>query len=233
MLRPASEFHHAPGSDSPAPLSRHVREFTGIVDAKDFPCIYSRVPFANGEIYFGMLDPGAVEESAVDLLRELCALIRRQPDAVAVLFLEAGGCERTIDDDLRMAGAVVRAVMRADAADRPGEPRLQPADPAWTLSLAGVGLFLNFSSPAHRARRSRNVGSAFTVIAQARESFDRYGRSSDRSRTEIRRRLAAYDDVPPHPALGRYGTPEAREALQYFLGDDLTHHDPTGACLRA
>ncbi|GAB2953680.1 YqcI/YcgG family protein [Streptomyces heilongjiangensis] len=231
MLRSVGEFLHRSESDS-LRLSVLVREFSGIVNTKEFPCIYSRVPFVSEEIYFGLLDADNAEESAVTRLRELCSLIRRQPDAVAALFLDSAE-QRSLQDDLRLASGIVQAVMRANAEDDPYSTLSQPDDPEWMLSLEGVGLFLNFSSPAYQARRSRHVGSAFTVIAQARESFDRLGRSSDKSRAEIRRRLAEYDSVPPHPALARYGDPEAREALQYFLGDDMNYYDPTGACLRA
>lgn len=183
-------------------------------------------------MYFGLLDADNAEESAVIRLRELCGLIRSQPDAVVALFLDSAE-QRSLRDDLSLASGIVQAVIRANAVDDPCSRLSQPDDPEWMLSLEGVGLFLNFSSPAHQARRSRHVGSAFTVIAQARESFDRLGRSSDKSRAEIRRRLAEYDSLPPHPALARYGDPEAREALQYFLGDDMNYYDPTGACLRA
>lgn len=165
-------------------------------------------------------------------LRELCTLIRLQPDAVAALFLDTAE-QRSLQDDLDLASDIVQAVMRANGEDEPGSAFPRPDSPEWMLSLEGVGLFLNFSSPAHQARRSRHVGSVFTVVAQARESFDRLGRSSDKNRAEIRRRLAEYDSVPPHPALARYGDPEAREALQYFLGDGMDRHDPTGACLHA
>lgn len=123
--------------------------------------------------------------------------------------------------------------MRRNQTDHPGLAVRGPEHPDWELYLDGIGLFVNVSSPRHVARRSRNVGPAFTVIAQARESFDRDGRASDKSRKAIRQRLLTYDDVPPHPGLGSFHDATSREALQFFLGDGLTLMDPTGACLNA
>lgn len=43
--------------------------------------------------------------------------------------------------------------------------------------------------------------------------------NSDRIKAEIRRRLAAFDALPPSPDLGAFGEAGNREWTQYFLGD--------------
>lgn len=211
-----------------ARLRTLAREFEEIVNSRHFPCVFSGRPFATRELYFGLVaDPAAVERDVVVLLRKLCEVIRSQPDAIGVIFVD-GVDANSIDDDFALAGRVVREVMRVNALDRPDVELPGPDDPTWMLWFEDTGLFLNFSSPRHHARRSRNVGSAFTIVAQARESFDRHGRALPRVRGEIRRRVAEYDDVAPHPCLGDYGDPGSREALQFFLGDGLEPLDPTG-----
>lgn len=210
-----------------------VHDFSGIVNDPDFPCIYSSLPFTTSQLYFDVIPHtvDSVEGAAVSLLKELCGIIRRVPDAIGVIFVEQQG-EESLADDFHLACRIVQTVMRKNELDHPGVKIPEPHESAWELWLDGIGLFMNFSSPRHKARRSRNVGSSFTVIAQARESFDRQGRATPKAREMIRRRLASYDDVAPHPSLGSYHDADSREALQFFLGDGLEPMDPTGACGR-
>jgi FPC/CPF motif-containing protein YcgG len=217
----------------PPRLLELVRDFEAVVNTREFPCIFSTQPFTTREIYFDVIqDRGAVEGTAVALLRELCGIVREVPDAVGVIFVDEVGA-RSIAEEFELATRIVQAVMNANTRDRPDVAFPRPHESSWTLWLEGTGLFLNFSSPMHTARRSRNVGTAFTIIAQARDAFDRHGRSSQKVRSAIRKSVAAYDDVAPHPCLGSYTNPDSREALQFFLGDSLEPYDPTGACLDA
>ncbi|MER7844253.1 YqcI/YcgG family protein [Kitasatospora sp. NPDC096077] len=227
MLHRIDELHRAaePGANQ---LLHLVGEFSGVVNTHEFPCVFSMLPFSTSELFFGAISgsDGDVENAAVAALRELTGIIQDLPDAIGVVFVDQPG-EPSLDDDLALARSIVRAVMRQNALDHPDQAFPDPRDPDWQLWLDGVGLFFNFSSPRHKARRSRNVGSRFTIIAQARESFDRQGRATPRARETIRRRLAVYDDVEAHPALGSYGDPDSREALQFFLGDGLETIDVT------
>ncbi|MBD0693861.1 YqcI/YcgG family protein [Streptomyces sp. CBMA123] len=198
------------------------------MNTHEFPCVFSMLPFSTSELFFGAIpgSDGDVESAVVASLRELTGIIQDLPDAIGVVFVDQPG-EPSLEDDLALARSIVRAVMRQNALDHPDRVFPDPKDSDWELWLGGVGLFLNFSSPRHKARRSRNVGSRFTVIAQARESFDRQGRAAPRARESIRKRLAGYDDVEAHPALGSYGDPDSREALQFFLGDGTEAMDVT------
>jgi FPC/CPF motif-containing protein YcgG len=96
-------------------------------------------------------------------------------------------------------------------------------DPRWVFWFEGIDFFVNFSTPSHQ-RRSRNLGSAMTMVVQARSSFDDFAEPDNRIRALIRSRVQTYDDMPVHPAIGTYGDPTSREATQYFLGDsnDIT-----------
>jgi FPC/CPF motif-containing protein YcgG len=213
-----------------ARLVELIDEFSKIVNTKTFPCTFSTLPYTTGEIYFSRVhaktDPA---KYVLTELKELCRTIIKSPEAVGIIFVDDGRA-RTLEDDFALASDIVQHVIRATASS-PGNADLpKPDDPWWTLWLDGIGLFVNFSTPNHRARRSRNVGSVFTLIAQARAAFDRLNRASPRARDEIRQRLRSYDDVPPHPALGAYSDPASREAWQYFLGDTTEAYDPTEAC---
>ncbi len=213
-------------TDSDVRLAELAGTFRRIVTDDAFPCIFSHLPFAANAAYFSLVRAEPDLGRAVYAeLRSLLQVLRTRPEAIAVVFVDGGSDETvTLDDDLRLARAVVTAV-RAEERRNHGPESLAPSDPSWSLKVDGVEMFLNFSSPNHLARTSRNVGPVFTVIAQARASFDHGGRAGSAAREQIRRRLAAYDDVAPHPCLGRYGSPGNREALQYFLGDGTAAHD--------
>ncbi|MCX5214527.1 YqcI/YcgG family protein [Kitasatospora sp. NBC_00240] len=227
MLYRIDELHRVvdPGGSQ---LLKLVGEFSGIVNTHEFPCVFSTLPFNTAELFFGRVprSDGEAGTATTAALLELTGIIRHTPDAIGVVFVDQPG-EPSLDDDLALARSIVRAVMRQNVLDHPDHTFPDPRDHDWELWLDGVGLFLNFSSPRHKARRSRNVGSRFTVVAQARESFDRQARGTPRARDTIRRRLADYDDVEAHPALGSYGDPDSREALQFFLGDGLEAMDVT------
>jgi hypothetical protein len=229
VLQRTDELLNGP-ADGRERLRELVAEFTAITHNRDFPCTFARLPFRTGEISFALLTGhNEIGSATVPLLRQLCATIGDSPDAVGVIFVEQPPAP-TLADDFGLALSIVQAVMRATAKDCPGVDLPQPDEPEWMLWLDGTGLFVNFSSPRHLVRRSRNVGSTFTVIAQARESFDRAGRLSPMVRSEIRRRLARYDGIVAHPSLGRYGDPNSREALQFFLGDGTDSYNLAGAC---
>jgi FPC/CPF motif-containing protein YcgG len=207
------------GADSSAPekLKILAREFSSVVDNPDFPCIFSSAPFARQEIFFGASEQGE-PKSVVALLKVLCSRIAEYPNAVGVLFVPQQGSV-TIEDDFNLARRIVRSVEEQDLADGNAEFVPGAGGVDWRLRLGGIELFINFSSPRHRRRRSRNVGSCFTLVVQARASFDHPAFKSPRARGEIRRRLHSYDAVGPHPSLGDPSSPDDQDALHFFLGD--------------
>lgn len=218
LLTAASEV--PPGS----PILRQIQHFAEIVARPAFPCTFAGRALARDDLLYGMVPEGQdVLAGTAQLLRELASAIRADPDAVAVIFVP--GCPAdSLDADRRFTRELIRYLR---AHDETGWPEGQPQDPehpAWVLWFAGVDLFLNVSTANHRLRHSRNLGPTFTLVAQSRSSFDSYaGDGAVRSR--IRRRLAQYDSVAVHPALGCYGSADNRESHQYFLGDSA-HDEP-------
>jgi FPC/CPF motif-containing protein YcgG len=214
-------------ADADPELAELAQTFRRIATADSFPCIFSHLPFAHDAAYFSMHRREAGVGSWVYAeVRSLLGIVREQPEAIAVMFLVEGDDKTatTLDADLQLARLIV-TTLRAKERLNHGPESLAASDAKWSLMVDGVEIFVNFSSPNHVARNSRNVGPAFTIIAQPRAAFDHRGRAGSAAREEIRQRLWAYDDVQPHPCLGTYGAPGNREALQYFLGDGISAHD--------
>jgi FPC/CPF motif-containing protein YcgG len=106
-------------------------------------------------------------------------------------------------------------------------PQAEPTDPAdlaWNCWFNGVDFFINFSTPHHVKRLSRNLGRAFTMVVQSRASFDTLPGSGLKARATIRSRISRYDAVGISPCLGTHGS--APELPQFFLEDDNTAHCP-------
>ncbi len=215
----------ATAANLPGSMARTGSEFAERVRRRSFPCIFARSAVDQGDVVVG-LARGTRHEvlaASTDLLRQLARRICDDDETIGVLFLDVPGLV-TIDDDHRLADELLRHWHANDGADWPSHAPRDPADPAWVFWFDGVGFFVNFSSPRHERRHSRNVGPWFTVVAQAREVFDRPDRGGPRARSVIRRRLEEFDDVPAHPALGSFGDEANRESDQFFLGDDTQSH---------
>ncbi|MET9315391.1 YqcI/YcgG family protein [Kribbella sp. NPDC003505] len=197
-----------------------VAQFCETISAPGFPCFFARQALTSEQIVFAYAAGSSdhVLNDCTLALRRLAARIRHAPELTGVLLVDVDDC-RTIDEDEAFAGKLLRHLIAASATRWPSDAPRDPSDPHWTLWIDGVGFFLNISTPRHTRRRSRNVGDAIAVIAQARATFDAPAPSDPRVRGNIRRRIREYDSVPVHGALGRYGSPGTREIDQYFLGD--------------
>lgn len=216
-----SELEH---DASDANTRAHAETFRSVVTDPAFPCTFTWLPFASGDLRFVSLDgtSATLADDVVDALAALADLTRLHPDLLLVVFVEGEDEHTDLRRDFDLTRRVVRAAVRRDP-----EAHADPSRPDWALTVSGVPLFINVSSPRHRRRHSRNVGPVLTLVCQARASFDTKGRSSAGVREHIRSRLREYDDEPPHPALGSFGRAGNREAWQYFLGDGVFPFDPT------
>jgi FPC/CPF motif-containing protein YcgG len=199
-------------------LRRLVGEFTDIVCDPQFPCFFAGRAMAQDDVLFALVP---VEETRsagmLQVMRDAATAVRTDPRKVVVIFVEQNA--QTMEADRYLAAQILRQLAHHDTHGWPPDEPVHPEDPRWTFWFDGVDFFFNFSTPSHVLRRSRNLGPCFTIVTQSRSSFDLLGASSARSRALIRQRIAHYDAIPPHPALGEFGSPGNRELMQYFLGD--------------
>jgi FPC/CPF motif-containing protein YcgG len=92
----------------------------------------------------------------------------------------------------------------------------------WSMCFHGMPLFCNMSHPAHHQRRSRNLGTHFTMVVNPRERFDVVAGDTPaghKVRNNIRSRIANYDDVSHSPQLAAYGA-GGIEWWQYSLAEE-------------
>lgn len=126
---------------------------------------------------------------------------------------------------------LLNAVHQLDARPWPDDIPRDTESERWEFSFAGEPMFVVCNTPSHKQRASRHAEN-FMVTFQPRWVFDGVigpqAPNSDRIKGEIRRRLAAFDAIPPSPDLGAFGEAGNREWTQYFLGD--TNEPRTSGC---
>lgn len=111
----------------------------------------------------------------------------------------------------------------SDPAPWPVDQPTDPVDPRWQWCFAGEPWFVFGASPAHTARRSRNLGPCLTIVFQTRRVFQGLGGNTARgqaAKAKVRRLLAASDLVPPHPHLGDANHSSTHKWRQYVLPDN-------------
>ncbi|HVR98104.1 MAG TPA: YqcI/YcgG family protein [Thermoanaerobaculia bacterium] len=158
-----------------------------------------------------------------EYLRHLKALTREEAAfALMVLFVDPRSLPPELEAHHQAVWDLLQFLHEED--DFPWAPGVptDPDHPLWSFCLGESPLFVNISSPAHRQRQSRNLGSALTLIIQLREGFDLVAPDTPtgrRVRETIRNRIESFDGTPTYPELGYYQDPRNREWKQYGIPD--------------
>jgi FPC/CPF motif-containing protein YcgG len=193
----------------------------------DFPCVFSRNAFRKGIVNFIFVD--SVDEKG---LKRLAEGLTRYVDVanrwdgrldtaspLVVAFAANAVQARTVEDYHAFGWRILNDLHDLDPAPWPDGVPTEPDSPGWSMCFNGMPLFCNMSTPAHRKRRSRNLGAHFVIVINPRERFDIFAGdtpSGRKVRRNIRDRIDGYDGVPHSPHLSSYGS-GALEWLQYSL----------------
>ena len=208
-----------------AALAAMVGEFVSKVSDAAFPCPFAAGAISRDELVFASVRGTTRPVPAVATrIVELSRLIAERPMTVGALFVAHPGAG-DVAEETTFVTELLDHLTDLAAADWPAAAPRDRRDPRWSLWVGGVELFVNVSSPGHGPRRSRNLGRTMTLLVQWRGAFDDYPAGHPVRRT-IRRRVEAYDGIPPHPALGAFGEEDNHEVDQYYLGpaNAVTHH---------
>jgi N-omega-hydroxy-L-arginine synthase len=196
----------------------------------DFPCTYALNAFRRALVRFIFVetrDAAALAALRADLAAYLDEAkrwdgqVNHAHPLVVAFSTEAAGAD-SIEGYHEIGWQVLQDWLDNDPAPWPEGVARQVEAPYWTLCFGGVQLFVNFSSPAHAVRKSRNLGRHFLFVINPRERFDVVaGNTPDgqRVREVIRGRAESYDGIAHAPELGSYQKGEI-EWVQYGIFDD-------------
>jgi uncharacterized protein len=209
-------------------VSAH-RELTGTISREHFPCPFAQKSLQLGSQWFVFLE--SLEVPQVELLRvSLLDFLHVSQSASGkhrlllplVVMVRPQDPARSLDEDHRLGWSALQYLHDHDVSDWPSDVPLAPDHHLWSFCFGGVQLFVNFSSPAHEERRSRNLGRSMAFVINARKNFDVVAGNNPEGaavRRRIRSRIALYDGQPYGEELGTYGDPENREWRQYAAAE--------------
>ncbi|MDH6135539.1 FPC/CPF motif-containing protein YcgG [Kitasatospora sp. MAA4] len=213
-------------------------EIAARLDGPDFPCVFSRNAFRKQLLKFVFVESAGSDgiRHLAEALTEYVELSRAwdgQLDTaypLVVLFSAEAVTARTVEEYHSFGWRVLQELHHHDPAPWPDDVGKDPGSETWSMCFNGMPLFCNMSSPAHRNRRSRNLGRNFALVINPRERFDVFAgetSSGRRVRANIRKRIQAYDGIQHSPQLGSYGV-GALEWFQYGLIEENTERN--GVC---
>lgn len=216
------------------PLATWAREaydtFKAKVTDPGFPCTFGIAAQQRGTLLYAFARSLQAEADRLHIQ----AMIREYLDRLAglgkeessfillVLFVDPRSLPPELEVHHEAVWDLLQFLHEADPSPWVPGVSTDPEDPLWSFCLAGSPLFVNISSPAHRRRRSRNLGSALTLVIQLREGFDLVAPDTPtgrRVRGMIRERIEAFDEVPIYEELGYYKDLRNREWKQYGIPD--------------
>jgi FPC/CPF motif-containing protein YcgG len=217
------------------------REFTGTVAQEFFPCPFAQKSLQVGTqwfIFLETLSSAQLERLRVGLIDYLhvtqmvSGKHRLLLPLVVLVKPESVPCD--LAEYQRRGWSVLQYLHDHDAAPWPEDVPQESEHYLWTFCFHGVQIFVNFSSPAHRERRSRNLGSSMAFVINARKNFDVVAGNNpegDAVRRRVRSRVAVFDGQAPGKELGTYGDPANREWRQYAAAEHGAP-EPAGCPLR-
>jgi FPC/CPF motif-containing protein YcgG len=202
----------------------------------EFPCVFSKNAFRKQLLKFIFVertDSSGIQHLAsglkayVDLSRSWDGSLDTAYPLI-VAFSHECIRARTVQEYHAFGWQVLQRLHDRDAAPWPENVSENPESATWSMCFSGMALFCNMSSPAHEARRSRNLGEHFILVVNPRERFDVVAGNTPagrRVRITIRNRIDRYDDIPHSPMLGHFGS-ASLEWRQYGLTEhNAERHD--------
>ena len=215
-----------------------VDDVTQRLRDRGFPCVFARNAQKKDLVRFTFVD-GADPEHLDRLADDIAAFLEDCRDwdgrvdsapPLIVLFaprITTGAL--TVRDYQDRGWWILRELHRRDPTPWPRAVPTNPEHPDWSMCFAGTAIFVNMSTPAHKHRRSRNLGRCLAFVINPRERFDVLAGPTPRGRKAraiIRQRIDAYDDLRRSTDLGFYGS-GSLEWRQYEIQDtDPSAHPP-------
>jgi N-omega-hydroxy-L-arginine synthase len=201
-----------------------------LAEDSSFPCLFSKNAFRKDLLKFIFVE--SADNSGMrhlaDGLFEYVALSREWNGSLdtahplIVAFSLEAIKSQSVEDYHDFGWMVLQKLHEIDPAPWPTDVGADPDAPSWSMCFNGMPLFFNMSHPAHRVRRSRNLGEHFVFVVNPRERFDIIAGDTPagrRVRSNIRSRIGRYDGVEHCPQLASYEA-GGIEWWQYGITDE-------------
>jgi FPC/CPF motif-containing protein YcgG len=219
ILRPDRGWN--PG---PAWLGDRLEDFRKNLLNPEFPCNFGRVALDHRELYLTWVDdtdPSTLPADLADFLERS----QREPEKRSPLavFVQPADPPRTDVELDEQFWSLLQYLHDHDDQPWPEDLPRNPDEEGWQFSFHGASMFVFALVPTNRLRRSRNLCDCLVLIFQPRSVFagiEVGTPGGNLARQGIRRRLAGWDPVGPHPSFGHHGVLSTDEWRQYFITDE-------------
>ncbi|MEZ4364003.1 MAG: YqcI/YcgG family protein [Kofleriaceae bacterium] len=204
-------------------------EITRTIGQEHFPCPFAQKSLQVGSQWFVFLE--SLEPSELARLRlalldylhvTLSATGKHRLLLPLVVLVRPDPSDCDLHEYHRRGWSVLQYLHDHDDVPWPQEVPLEPEHYLWSFCFSGIQIFINFSSPAHVERRSRNLGSAMAFVINMRKNFDVVAGNNPEGaavRRKVRGRVALFDGQPHGDDLGTYGDEANREWRQYAAAE--------------
>jgi FPC/CPF motif-containing protein YcgG len=196
-----------------------------------YPCFFGTQAEKRGEMFYAFVAHGAAHTlvETMTTFAKLARLPAFEMNNMAVFF-EPDPAPRSHREYHDLFWKTLQLLHDADTHPH-ADLEVDPENPAWEFCYQGIEMFVVCALPSFSRRRSRNLGPGMVLLFQPRSVFiDKITNKaiSLKARQQVRKRLAAWDQIGAHPDLGVHGDPDNREWKQYFLPDENLSH--AGVC---
>ncbi len=181
-----------------------------------FPCVFSKNAFRKQLLKFIFVD--SIDASGLqhlaDGLQEYVAISKEWDGRLdtayplLVAFSKEAVSTQSVEAYHDFGWKVLQKLHDLDPVPWPNDVAIDPHSRTWSMCFNGMPLFCNMSNPAHRVRRSRNLGEHFILVINPRERFDVFAGDNPggrKVRANIRDRISHYDGIPHADQLGSFG----------------------------
>ena len=193
-------------------------------DESPFPCVFGVEGFKKDLLCYSFFEDPYNEKDLLKLRDDLASYTEFFRDlgrnTSFVAFFKTSEEELGMDEYQNLFWSVLRFLNANDPKEWPAEIPQDTEEPLWEFCFNGEPIFVVCNTPAHKKRKSRSA-KGFLITFQPRWVFEELKGEKGRKGRELgRQRLAKYDEIEVHPAMGEYGSEENREWRQYFITDE-------------
>jgi FPC/CPF motif-containing protein YcgG len=210
-----------------------LQKFESKITAKEkpFPCIPATQGFSLDHLRYGFVgDPREIStaQTLAILLKEYTKFSQCFGDYTSLLVFFS------TPQDLISSGSVeyfeklfweqLNIVSNLDQHKWPEHIPTDPSEYLWEYCFHDEPYFIFCATPLHEKRYSRHFQYMMLALTprSVLQKFNVNSTRAEKVKAHIRKRLEAYDSLPVHPNLNKYGNTENHEWKQYFLHDDDT-----------
>ncbi|MEH7252167.1 YqcI/YcgG family protein [Neobacillus niacini] len=210
-----------------------VEKFNTKISDKEklFPCIPATMGYHLNQFYYGFVPnlqtPVSSKEFAL-LLKEYSTIYKSigAYTSLIIFYEPFPDIEKpiSVEEYEQLFWDQLNLLTKSDAVEWPNHIPTDPKQPMWEFCFHGEQYFMYCATPAHINRKSRYFPYFMLAITPrwVLEKFTSSPLHTEKMKSRIRERLAAYDSISIHPDLNSYGQNDNHEWKQYFLRDDNT-----------